>query len=203
VILKKSIFSLILVILITNSLFAQKKAVKDTTVVKVKEVNVKGKIDISQGIYNPLSPSKAAFYSAIFPGMGQIYNKKYWKAPIVWGVLGGTTYLYIDNNSVYKRYRTAFRLRKAGLQDEFTLDDGSVLISETGLESAQKQLRENRDLALLSTVLVYILQIVEASVNAHLLQFNTDDNLSFKPTLIPDNMNFANTAVGFTLKYDF
>lgn len=190
-------FSLLIVILITNSLFSQ----RDSTIVKnVKAIN---KINIAKDLYNPLSPSKAAFYSAILPGMGQIYNKKYWKAPIVWGVLGGTTFLYIDNNSIYKRYRTAFRLRKAGLQDEFTLDNGTSLISETGLESAQKQLRENRDLALLSSVLVYVLQIVEASVNAHLLQFNTNDNLSFKPVLIPDNMKFTNTAVGFNLKYDF
>lgn len=190
-------FSLLIVILITNSLFSQ----RDSTIVKnVKAIN---KINIAKDVYNPLSPSKAAFYSAILPGMGQIYNKKYWKAPIVWGVLGGTTFLYIDNNSIYKRYRTAFRLRKAGLQDEFTLDNGTSLISETGLESAQKQLRENRDLALLSSVLVYVLQIVEASVNAHLLQFNTNDNLSFKPVLIPDNIKFTNTAVGFNLKYDF
>ena len=194
---KKILFS-IFVLLITNHLFSQ----KDSTA--VKEKTVKEKIEVPQGVYNPLSPSKAAFYSAILPGMGQIYNKKYWKAPIVWGVLGGTTYLYIDNNSIYKRYRTAFKLRKAGLQDEFTLIDAAgnttVLISEAGLESAQKQLRENRDLALLSSVLVYVLQIVEASVNAHLLQFNTDDNLTFKPAVIPDNMNFANTAVGFNLK---
>jgi hypothetical protein len=184
----------------TNSVFAQ----KDTTNVKtIKAVKVKGKIAIPQGVYNPLSPSKAAFYSAILPGMGQIYNKKYWRAPVVWGVLGGTTYLYIDNNSTYKRYRTAFRLRSAGLQDEFTLENGATLISLAGLESAQRQLRENRDLALLSTIIVYILQIVEASVTAHLLQFNTDNNLSFKPALIPDNMNFANTAVGLSLKYSF
>lgn len=197
---KKILFS-IFILIITNNLFSQ----RDSTV--VKEKIVKEKIEAQQGIYNPLSPSKAAFYSAILPGMGQIYNKKYWKAPIVWGILGGTTYLYIDNNSIYKRYRTAFKLRKAGLQDEFTLIDAAgnttVLISEAGLENAQKQLRENRDLALLSSVLVYVLQIVEASVNAHLLQFNTDDNLTFKPAIIPDNMNFANTAVGFNLKYEF
>ena len=197
---KKILFS-IFVLLITNNIFSQ----RDSTAVKKKIV--KEKIEVPQGVYNPLSPSKAAFYSAILPGMGQIYNKKYWKAPIVWGILGGTTYLYIDNNSIYKRYRTAFKLRKAGLQDEFTLIDAAgnttVLISEAGLESAQKQLRENRDLALLSSVLVYVLQIVEASVNAHLLQFNTDDNLTFKPAIIPDNMNFANTAIGFNLKYEF
>jgi len=200
-VLQKKILFSIYVLLITNNLFSQ----RDSTA--VKEKIVKDKIEVPQGVYNPLSPSKAAFYSAILPGMGQIYNKKYWKAPIVWGILGGTTYLYIDNNSIYKRYRTAFKLRKAGLQDEFTLIDSAgnttVLISEAGLESAQKQLRENRDLALLSSVLVYVLQIVEASVNAHLLQFNTDDNLTFKPVIIPDNMNFANTAIGFNLKYEF
>jgi len=200
-VLQKKILFSIFVLLITNNIFSQ----RDSTAVKKKIV--KEKIEVPQGVYNPLSPSKAAFYSAILPGMGQIYNKKYWKAPIVWGILGGTTYLYIDNNSIYKRYRTAFKLRKAGLQDEFTLIDAAgnttVLISEAGLESAQKQLRENRDLALLSSVLVYVLQIVEASVNAHLLQFNTDDNLTFKPAIIPDNMNFANTAVGFNLKYQF
>ena len=197
---KKILFS-ILVLFITNCLYSQ----KDTTT--VKEKNMLAQAELPQGVYNPLSPSKAAFYSAILPGMGQIYNKKYWKAPIVWGALAGTTYLYIDNNSIYKRYRTAFKLRKAGLQDEFTLIDDAgnttVLISEAGLENAQKQLRENRDLALLSSVLVYVLQIVEASVNAHLLQFNTDDSLTFRPALMPDNMNLANTVVGFHLKYKF
>ena len=197
---KKILFS-ILVLFITNCLYSQ----KDTTT--VKEKNMLAQAELPQGVYNPLSPSKAAFYSAILPGMGQIYNKKYWKAPIVWGSLAGTTYLYIDNNSIYKRYRTAFKLRKAGLQDEFTLIDAAgnttVLISEAGLENAQKQLRENRDLALLSSVLVYVLQIVEASVNAHLLQFNTDDILTFRPALMPDNMNLANTVVGFHLKYKF
>ena len=137
---KKILFS-ILVLSITNCLYSQ----KDTTA--VKEKNMLAQTELPQGVYNPLSPSKAAFYSAILPGMGQIYNKKYWKAPIVWGALAGTTYLYIDNNSIYKRYRTAFKLRKAGPQDEFTLIDAAgnttVLISEAGLENAQKQLREN------------------------------------------------------------
>ena len=195
--LKKSLFSFLLVILLVNTLQAQ----KDSTL--VKNIQIKKEIVLAQGVYNPLSPAKAAFYSAIFPGMGQIYNKKYWKAPIVWGALAIPTYFYLDNNSEYKRYRTAFRLRKNGFQDEFTLDDGSELLSLEGLERAQEQLRENRDLSLLSAVILYALQIVEASVNAHLLQFNIDDNLSFKPTITPENMNFAETAVGFTLKYDF
>src|SRR5690606_23059623 len=48
---------------------------------------------------NPLAPSKAAFYSAILPGLGQIYNKRYWKAPIVWGAIGTGIYVYSYNNT--------------------------------------------------------------------------------------------------------
>ena len=171
--------------------------------VNFKQTKKKRKIQKKQGVYNPLSPSKAAFYSAIFPGMGQVYNKKYWKAPIVWGALAIPTYYYQINNSEYKRFRTAFRLRKAGLQDEFTDNNGVVTVSTETLENAQKQLRQNRDLSLLSGVIIYILQIVEASVNAHLIQFNTDDNLSFKPAIIMDPIRIETPSVGLNIKYTF
>jgi len=174
---------------------------KDT--LAIDNLKVDGKLEITDGVYNPLAPSKAAFYSAIFPGGGQIYNEKYWKAPIVWGGLATSIYFYLDNNSEYKRYRTAFKLRKAGLQDEFTLDNGQTLISERGLQNAQRVLRTNTDLSLLSTVLIYVLQIVEASVNAHLLQFNTSDDLSFEPTFIPDPTFYEAPKVGLTLTYKF
>ncbi len=111
-------------------------------------------------------PCRAAFYSAIFPGMGQVYNKKYWKTPIVWGAMGTSIYYYLNNNKEFKRYRTAYRLRKNNLIDEFIVD-GVEIISEETLERAQDQLRENRDMSLLTTVILYVLQIVEASVNAH------------------------------------
>ena len=195
-VLRKIIF-VVFIVFFSANLFGQ----KDST--KVKEVKSKTNINTTQGVYNPLSPSKAAFYSAIFPGMGQVYNKKYWKTPIVWGALGTSIYFYLDNNKEYKRYRRAFKLRKTGFQDEFTLDDGSVLISEDGLVAAQEQLRENRDLSLLTTIIIYVLQIVEASVNTHLLQFNTDDNLSFKPIVIPDPTQFDAPIVGLTVKYSF
>jgi hypothetical protein len=181
------------------TLFAQ----KDSTDLKIKDLTIKGNINIAQGVYDPLSPSKAAFYSAIFPGMGQVYNKKYWKAPIVWAALAIPTYYYQINNNDYKRFRTAYKLRKNGLQDEFTSDDGTSTVSIQTLETAQKQLRENRDMSLLSGVIIYILQIVEASVNAHLLQFNTDDSLSFKPELIMNPIKFETPSIGLVIKYNF
>ena len=195
----KKIILVLFIAFFSANLFAQ----KDATNVKAKNTKEKRKIQEAQGVYNPLSPSKAAFYSAIFPGMGQIYNKKYWKAPIIWGALAVPTYYYQINNSDYKRHRRAYKLRKNGLQDEFTLDDGSTSVSLETLETAQKQLRENRDMSLLTGVIIYILQIVEASVNAHLLQFNTDDNLSFKPVLIMDPIRIETPTVGLTIKYNF
>jgi len=180
-VVKKKTILVLSFILFSAIIFGQKDSVN------VDGIKVKGDLKIEKGgVYDPLAPSKAAFYSAIFPGMGQIYNKKYWKAPIVWAAMGTSIYYYLDNNSEYKRYRRAYRLRKNNLQDEFTQDDGTEIISLTTLETAQDQLKENRDLSLLSTVIIYVLQIVEASVNAHLLQFNTDDNLTFKPTFIND-----------------
>tara|TARA_Y100000034_G_scaffold100570_1_gene124098 strand:+ start:26078 stop:26620 length:543 start_codon:yes stop_codon:yes gene_type:complete len=171
--------------------------------VKTKNRRAKKRALKNTYTYNPLAPSKAAFYSAIFPGMGQIYNKKYWKAPIVWGALAIPTYFYLDNNREYKRFRTAFKLRTAGLQDEFTLDDGSVTVSLETLERAQEQLRQNRDLSILSGVILYILQIVEASVNAHLIQFNTSDALTLRPVIIQDQFRIDAPSVGLNLRFNF
>ncbi|MDG1041131.1 MAG: DUF5683 domain-containing protein [Polaribacter sp.] len=193
--LKKILF--LLTVLISISISAQ----KDST--QVDDIKIKEKIKTNSNYFNPLSPSKAAFYAAILPGGGQIYNKKYWKAPIVWGAMGTSIYLYLDNNNEYDRYRTAFKMREAGLQDEFTNNDGSLTISRNGLISAQKTLKNNRDLALLSTVIFYVLQIVEASVNAHLLQFNTNDNVSFTPTMSYDTRNYEIPKFGLSFKFNF
>lgn len=195
----KNIIFLLCIAFFSANLFGQ----KDSTNVKIKDIKVNRKIKTTQGIYNPLSPSKAAFYSAIFPGMGQAYNKKYWKTPIVWGALAIPTYYYQLNNSDYKRYRRAYKLRKNGLQDEFTDSFGDTSVSIETLETAQKQLKQNRDMSLLTGVILYVLQIVEASVNAHLIQFNTDDNISFKPAILIDPIRIETPTVGLTIKYSF
>ena len=188
--------NVILAIFLLSSLYCFSQ--KDTT-----NVVVKGQKLSSNNIYNPLSPSKAAFYSAVFPGGGQAYNKKYWKVPLAWAAVGIPTYFYLNNNSEYKRYRKAYKLRKTGLVDEFTLEDGTELISLTGLERAQKTLRGNRDLSLLVVIIGYVLQIVEASVNAHLLQFDASDNITVNPTIMSIPIKIEAPSVGFSFKYSF
>jgi len=152
--------------------------------------------------YNPLSPSKAAFYSAILPGLGQAYNKKYWKIPFVYAALGSGVYFYSSNNSNYNRARTAYKLRINEKPDEFDGLDGNIFLSEDALIRAQKSYKKDRDLSLLVTAGLYILQIIEASANAHLLQYNVDNSLTINPKLIKSTVN-NKTIVGAQINFNF
>ncbi|WP_345890713.1 DUF5683 domain-containing protein [Croceivirga thetidis] len=131
---------------------------------------------------NPLAPAKAAFLSAILPGMGQVYNKRYWKVPLVWGAMGAAIYGYSINNTQYNRVRDAFKKRQAGLPEEFS--DGIVPdLSTDALQDSQERFQRDRDLMLLLTIGAYALNIIDANVDAHLKQYNVDDRLGidFKP----------------------
>ena len=145
---------------------------------------------------NPLAPAKAAFYSAILPGLGQAYNKKYWKIPVVYAAIGTGVYAYIWNNKKYHTYRDAYKQRLAGQEDEFPFLDDARLIQ------GQKVYQKNRDLSAIITVALYILNIVEANVDAHLIQFNVNDNLTMRPDIQQNEFNSKqNLGVAFTYKF--
>ncbi|GGH39610.1 hypothetical protein IA57_01375 [Mangrovimonas yunxiaonensis] len=147
---------------------------------------------------DPLAPARAAFYSAVLPGLGQAYNKKYWKIPIVYAGLGIGMYFYIDNHNEYKRYRDAYKRRLAGFQD----DEFYNVVTDDGLREAQKTLRRNKEISLLVTLGIYALNIIDANVDAHLLQYNVDDNLSLRPHYKLNE--FDNTGdLGLTLNFKF
>ncbi len=146
-------------------------------------------------VYDPLRPAKAAFYSAIVPGLGQAYNKKYWKIPLVYAAIGTTMYFYVDNTNLYNTYREAYRLRLIGQVDRF-----SEQLTDQNLIDAQKLFRKNRDLSLLFVVGAYILNIVDANVDAHLSQFNVSENLSLKPNAEQD---FMTGRLNFGLSFNF
>tara|TARA_R110002049_G_scaffold210634_1_gene381697 strand:- start:2080 stop:2730 length:651 start_codon:yes stop_codon:yes gene_type:complete len=160
---------------------------------------------------DPLAPSKAAFYSAVFPGLGQIYNKRYWKLPLVYGAIGTGIYAYTFNNNQYNRARAAFKRRKAGfMDDEFyalngqEIDPGNPRLGDDDLQRAQERFQEDRDLSLLITIGLYVLNIVDANVDAHLKQFNIDDDLSFKlKPYLEYNTITANPNYGLALQLKF
>jgi hypothetical protein len=155
-------------------------------------LHFKGNIQVQKNTINILAPAKAAFFSAVLPGLGQAYNKQYWKIPLVYGAIGAGMYFYINNNNAYIRFRTAYFDRKNGLPDEFPLYQNDVLIS------AQKYYKRQRDTALMLTILAYVLNIIDANVSAHLKQWNVNDDLSFQPVQF---QNINNFALGFQLNF--
>lgn len=142
---------------------------------------------------NPLAPSKAAFYSAVVPGLGQVYNRRYWKVPIVYAALGASIYGYTYNDGLYNRFRNAFKRRQAGFNDDefFDLRPDDGITPETpdldleDLQNQQERYQRDRDLLLLVTIAVYALNIVDANVDAHLKQFNLDEDLSIDMEVKP------------------
>tara|TARA_B110000003_G_scaffold178452_1_gene177875 strand:+ start:14351 stop:14929 length:579 start_codon:yes stop_codon:yes gene_type:complete len=174
--------------------FAQMAKETDTLIEQKETVNYK---------IDPLAPARAAFYSAIIPGLGQAKNKKYWKIPIIYAALGTGLYFYTDNNKVYKRYRNAYKRRLAGFNDDEFYGLGTTpILSNEALIRAQQTLRRNKELSLLITIGLYALNILEANVDAHLLQYNVDNNLAIKPYLefeTPEN----SAQFGLTLNINF
>ena len=151
---------------------------------------------------DPLSPSRAAFYSAVLPGLGQAYNKKYWKIPIVYAAIGTGVYFVVDNQQEYLRYQEAYKLRISGRPDEFDGTGDNPNISEDGLIRAQEVLKRNRDLALFITIGLYALNIIEANVDAHLDDRAFSRNLSVRPTFELNPVD-NQTIAGLNLKFDF
>lgn len=149
---------------------------------------------------DPLRPAKAAFYSAVLPGLGQAYNKRYWKIPIVYIALGTGIYSYTWNQKRYDRYRDAYKQRL--VLGENSNDRYQGLLSTDRLIDAQKYHQRNRDLSLLITAALYALNIIDANVDAHLQQFNVNGDLTIRPEIQTNEFNYKQN-VGLSLNYKF
>lgn len=148
--------------------------------------------------YNALAPAKAAFLSAVLPGLGQAYNGKYWKIPIVYAALGTSVYFYMQRNEQYHRYRDAYKRRLAGYED----DEFQGLLNNQTLIEAQKYFQRQKQLFLLLTAGIYILNIIDANVDAHLQQFNVNPDLSFRPSINRNEIT-GNNDYGLSLNFRF
>lgn len=127
------------------------------------------------------SPRKATILSAVLPGAGQIYNKKYWKAPIVWTGFAVFGYFINQNNKEYKRFRQAYNYSVDGDSttiSEFPNADPALIANERDIY------RKWRDLSIILTVGWYALNIVDAHVDAHLFEFDVSDvaRVRWEPT---------------------
>lgn len=146
------------------------------------------------------SPAKASLLSAALPGAGQVYNRKYWKVPVIYAAFAGLGYLAKWNDNRYDTYRTAYRFRVDGNPE--TVDNYTEIYSDNDLKLLRDYYRRNRDLSLIFAGLVYVLNIVDASVDAHLFYFDVSDNLSMNisPGIMPYHRTSL-TGINIGLKF--
>ena len=122
--------------------------------------------------YGEKIPKKAALYSAILPGAGQVYTKKYWKVPIIYGGLITSAYYINESNDFCQLYKSTYLNR---LDGDFT---DNLNYSDSDLRTLTEHYRRNREVSALLFTLTYILNIVDASVNAHLFDYDVSEDLS-------------------------
>lgn len=129
-------------------------------------------------------PKAAAIRSAILPGLGQIYNKKYWKLPIIYGALGITGSVFIYNSKNYRDLRFAYKAKSLAATGDSTLypqiRSDLALIDVNALRSYRDEFRKNIDYSVLVFILFWGLNVVDATVDAHLKPFDVSPDLSLR-----------------------
>lgn len=183
-------------------------------------VNRRGKVMSAEAYAKRFSPRKALLYSAILPGAGQVYNKKYWKVPLVYGAIAGGIYILDFYGSEHSRTREQlFRLlndtspvedpNKKGytLQGNLLLN-GTVVSPETKLNVEQLRNREtrfrrDRDFAVVMLSVVYFAQLIDAHVDAHLKEFDLYPQLkmSWKPSVQSTGLYSRSTGLSLTFTF--
>ena len=158
-------------------------------------------------IKNSHSPKKATLL-AFIPGAGQAYNHKYWKMPIVYAGFGVTTYFAITNGKDYRLYRDAYDY-KMGIKTDVSQQaiDESAKYTEDNLITLRDYYRSNMELSWIITAAWYILQIIDANVDAHFFYYDVGDDLTLhvEPqfnTINEFNFGYGNN-IGLTLKLNF
>ena len=149
------------------------------------------------------SPLKAALMSICLPGLGQVYNKKYWKVPIIYAGLGVMTYYIVTWAQQYSTYKNAY-IAAVNHDSTSQYEDLINKYSEEDLLNARENYRRNLEVTCIITGVWYILNIVDAAVDAHLFSYNISKDLSLKvdPVILGRVMsrNFT-TGIRFSLRF--
>jgi hypothetical protein len=152
------------------------------------------------------SPIKAQLYSAVIPGLGQIYNRKYWKVPIIYGIGGAFIFSYFYNRDYYEDLKDAYIevYYMIPQPTEYTFRRRTIKgdIKKQLLDNMDK-FRKWKDYALVGIAAVYLLNVIDAMIDAHFLDYDVSDDLSFRlnPYLI--NHNIYATTIGMRLCINF
>lgn len=170
-------FLLILFLTTGFSAFSQETVVDSTRIIDAKPVH---------------SAHKATIYSAVMPGLGQIYNRKYWKVPLIFGGFATLGYFINFNNEVYQTYKLAYSdiidddpftnsYLDLNINPSFFAPEKVTQLTEN-LSRAKDTWRRNRDLCIIGTVVFYAVNVIDASVDAHFFNFDISEDLTMNWT---------------------
>ncbi len=163
------------------------------------------------------SPHKASVYAAVFPGAGQIYNKKYWKVPILYAGIGGLVYAIHFNTTYYNKYRSAYRdflIRDPGntsyvefIPPGLGIEDVHGARSEwfqRALQNKRRFYKRYRDMSYIGMAALYLASIIDASVDAHFYDFDISDDLSLRvePSVLSP-VTDKGSAFGLQMRFQF
>jgi hypothetical protein len=190
----------VIFVLACGELAAQDPAKRDTTAILPDSAFTEPTEETVefQSMTGQFDPRKALLYSAVFPGAGQIYNKKYWKAPIVWGGIGLLVYAVDFYNQGYNQFRSEL----------FGVLETGAAFSPSGYNESQLRTltdayRRQRDFFVVLTGMFYLLQMVDAHVDAHLKEFEVNPRLNISLRPMMENNVFTGTTTGFALTLRF
>ncbi|MBA3679613.1 MAG: hypothetical protein H0W73_00265 [Bacteroidetes bacterium] len=189
------VFIIIIFLFFTSEYNAQ-----SDTIVLGKDTTTKTKVQ-KKAIYS--SARKASILSAIVPGLGQAYNRKFWKIPIIYAGLGGFGYMFLNNNKQYNTFRS--NVRAYNDDDSTTLPPMPEYSSDQS-QTLKLQYRKYRDFAVIGFSIVYIINIIDANVDAHLKTFDVSDDLSLHVDPWQSTYKTSSgyrTATGVSLKLNF
>lgn len=191
-VLKTGKWAIILCLLCFITVYSSKA--QDTTVIADKDLQKTDSV-------KPHSAKKATWMSLCLPGLGQAYNKQYYKIPIIYAGLGTAAYFYSINIKEYRLYKEAYA---AKINEDTTYKGKLVNYDLEKIRSDKNYYRKNLELTYISFALIYIFNVIDAAVYAHLFDYDISDDLSisvrpeFKPIMQPQQFS---TGVSIKLKF--
>ena len=195
------IIIIFLLLLPASKIFAQRK--EDTLVLKSNTPDTSGKnlLALDTAIKKKHNPKIATFRSAVLPGWGQAYNKKYWKIPIVYGALGTTAGVFLYNIKTYRLLRKAviYRLDKDTSNDNLIAPEFAALSTES-IRFYRNAYRQNIDYSVLVFLIFWGLNVVDATVDAHLKAFDVSPDIGMK---VRPGFNHTTNGAGLSLVFFF
>jgi hypothetical protein len=198
-------FITVLLVLVSAASFSQQRDTKTKVSDTAKAAVKKNEADTGAVKKKRSEPGKAAIRSAIIPGWGQIYNKKYWKLPIVYGALAIPVVTFTYNKTWYDKTREAYNIRYYNDTSQVSdlptdgIDPTLQPLSTESLRLYRNEFRQNVDFSVLAFLIIWGLQVADAAVDAHLKSFNISDDLSLKikPVLSPGRSAGIGLVVSF------